>query len=154
MNHINADEVMLRLCSKHRLTLQDVSELQLPQSDYQKRTAIFLRALANKGVPALKDFLEVLHETKHYKPHSDLATKLHYKLEQAGIRLNEQTTLPMHKHHGSISQCVSGTSSTYQKSKIRSASTIASTGQENSSILMDAINSSTITKAPIKKVGH
>ena len=96
MDHINANELILRLCSKHRLTFEDVSELQA-QHDYQKRMSLFLKALANKGMPAFRDFLEALNETRDHKPHADLADKLHSKLEQSGIRLQDHADNIIHR---------------------------------------------------------
>jgi len=90
VDHINVNEIILRLHARNRLTASEVNELE-SLGDSQKAMKLYLKSLANKGLPALKDFIDVLKETGHCQPHIDLVTKLESKfrdLQQSGSRSN------------------------------------------------------------------
>ena len=91
VGHINVNEIILLLHARNRLTANEVNELE-SLGDAQKPMKLYLKALANKGLPALNDFIEVLQETGHYQPHIDLVTKLETKFhdlqQSGGIRSN------------------------------------------------------------------
>lgn len=77
VDHINVDEVILRLHSKSRLTFQELNRLESIPTVQEKKKQFYIVALANKGSAAFEGILEVLNDTAlSYKPHADLADKL------------------------------------------------------------------------------
>ena len=77
VDHNNVDEVILRLHSKSRLTLQELNRLESIPTAQERKKQLYILALANKGYAAFKGILEVLNDTAlNYKPHADLADKL------------------------------------------------------------------------------
>ena len=105
VDHINVDEVILRLHSKSRLTLQELNRLESIPTVQEKKRQLYILVLANKGSAAFEGILEVLNDTSlNYKPHADLADKLskrhrhlsrrvtHEQARQASTTTNEETT--------------------------------------------------------------
>ena len=93
VDHINVSEVILRLHARSRLTASEVEELE-SLGDAQKAKKLYLKALANKGLPALNDFIDVLNETAHYQPHAELVTKLQSKfhdIEQSHLESSKRS---------------------------------------------------------------
>ena len=76
VDHINVDEVTLRLHSKSRLTLQEYDRLEGISTTQEKKKQFYRVVLADKGSAAYKDILEVLNDTANYKPHAELVDKL------------------------------------------------------------------------------
>jgi len=76
VDHINVDEIIMRLHSKSRLTLQQVALLDSFPTAQEKKRQLYILALADKGSSAFKDIVEVLKDTANYKPHADLVDKL------------------------------------------------------------------------------
>jgi len=93
VEQLNPNEIIGLLYSKSRLTTQDLEELSnISKGDRHKSTQLYLKALADKGLSALQDFLDALNETAHYQPHGELWTKLRSKLHEHRRRLKSSTS--------------------------------------------------------------
>ena len=91
VDHINVDEVILRLHSKSRLTLQELNRLECLPTVQEKKKQLYILALANKGSAAFEGILEVLNETAlNYKPHADLADKLSKRHRHLSRRVTQE----------------------------------------------------------------
>ena len=85
---LRPDEVIAILYSRSRLTTQDLEELNnCNKGDRQKSAQLYLKALADKGLSALNDFLDALNETADYQPHAELWDKLRSKTQELRQKL-------------------------------------------------------------------
>lgn len=90
MDHINIDEVIMRLHSKSRLTVEELNRLESIPTTQEKKRQLYIIALANKGSAAFEDILEVLNDTSSvYKPHAVLANKLSKRYKCLSRRLTQ-----------------------------------------------------------------
>ena len=99
VDHIIVDEVILRLYSKGRLTLQQYDRLESISTERDKKRQFYRIALADKGSEAFKDILEVLSETAEYKSHADLVDKLKKRHRCVSRRMS-------HDHTGEVAAAV------------------------------------------------
>ena len=91
VDHINVDEVILRLHSKSRLTLQELNRLESIPIALERKEQLYILALANKGSAAFEGILEVLNDTAlNYKPHADLADKLSKRYRHLSRRVTHE----------------------------------------------------------------
>lgn len=92
VDHIIVDEVILRLHSKGRLTLQQYDRLESISTERDKKRQFYRIALADKGSAAFEDILEVLDETAEYKSHADLVDKLRKRHRCVSRRMSHDRT--------------------------------------------------------------
>ena len=93
VEQLRPNEITALLYSKSRLTTHDLEELSnVSKGDRQKNTDLYIKALADKGLSALQDFLDALNETADYQPHEKLWTKLRSKLQEHHQRLISSTS--------------------------------------------------------------
>ena len=126
VDHIDVDEVILRLYSKGKLTLQEFERLENIYTQRDKKRQPYRIALADKGRAAFEDILEVLNDTAGYKPHADLVDILRKRHRLVSTRVSRCMT---HDQAGEAGTAVIQKSEEDQLPDIVRIETASQTGQ-------------------------
>jgi len=95
VSFIDVDEIIPLLHKKRWLTLQRLQHLENPRSgltDTERKQYLVNHSLMDKGILALKMFLDVLDETsKSYEPHEKLSVMLKQQYQNVFDRMSQET---------------------------------------------------------------